>query len=261
MQPVRGIEGTRPPAGGKKEPSGLFFSAPGCGSQHPRVPWAARASCWPLPQQLLPASATGRGRRCCKSHPVGMSNVVAAAAFARGIFNLTRTGIAAELTAASEQRLPLVGGRCRIATKRGVQGSEAGAVVSGMRTPFQGVKHTLGTTTRDSTALRSRVSNQPSGLLLSASGCGSQHPRVPWAALASCWPLPQQLLPASATGRGRRCCKSHPVGMSTVVAAAAFARGIFNLTRTGIAAELTAASGGNRAAVRLHLEYHMPFYG
>ena len=101
MQPVRGIEGTRPPAGGKKEPSGLFFSAPGCGSQHPRVPWAALASCWPLPQQLLPASATGRGRRCCKSHPVGMSNVVAAAAFARGIFNLTRTGIAAELTAAS----------------------------------------------------------------------------------------------------------------------------------------------------------------
>ena len=26
MQPVRGIEETRPPAGGKKEPSGLFFS-------------------------------------------------------------------------------------------------------------------------------------------------------------------------------------------------------------------------------------------
>ena len=101
MQPVRGIEGTRPPAGGKKEPSGLFFSAPGCGSQHPRVPWAARASCWPLPQQLLPASATGRGRRCCKSQRLGMSTVVVAAAFARGIFNLTRTGIAAELTAAS----------------------------------------------------------------------------------------------------------------------------------------------------------------
>ena len=83
----------------------------------------------------------------------GMSNVVAAAAFARGIF-MTRTGIAAELTAASEQRLPPVGGRCRIATKRGVQGSEAGAVVSGMRTPLQGVKHTLGTTTRDRAAVR-----------------------------------------------------------------------------------------------------------
>ena len=136
------------------QPSGLLLSAPGCGSQHPRVPWAALASCWPLPQQLLPASATGRGRRCCKSHPVGMSNVVAAAAFARGIFNLTRTGIVAELTAASEQRLPPVGGRCRIATKRGVQGSEAGAVVSGMRTPLQGVKHTLGTTTRDRAAVR-----------------------------------------------------------------------------------------------------------
>ena len=80
--------------------------------------------------------------------------LAAAAAFARGIFNLTRTGIAAELTAASEQRLPPVGGRCRIATKRGVQGSEAGAVVSGMRTPLQGVKHTLGTTTRDRAAVR-----------------------------------------------------------------------------------------------------------
>ena len=137
--------------------SGLLLSAPGCGSQHPRVPWAALASCWPLPQQLLPASATGRGRRCCRSHPVGMSTVVAAAALRKGVFNLTRTGIAAELTAASEQRLPPVGGRCRIATKRGVQGSEAGAVVSGMRTPLQGVKHTLGTTTRDRAAVRLRL--------------------------------------------------------------------------------------------------------
>ena len=83
----------------------------------------------------------------------------------------------------------------------------------------------------------------PSGALVSAPGCGSQHPRVPWAALASCWPLPQQLLPVSATGRGRRCCRSHPVGTSTVVAAAAMRKGVFNLTRTGIAAELTAASG------------------
>ena len=142
------------PQAAKKSPVGSFFSAPGCGSQHPRVPWAALASCWPLPQQLLPASATGRGRRCCKSHPVGMSTVVAAAALRKGVFNLTRTGIAAELTAASEQRLPPVGGRCRIATKRGVPGSEVGAVVSGMRTPLQGVKHTLGTTTRDRAAVR-----------------------------------------------------------------------------------------------------------
>ena len=29
------------------------------------VPWAVRASCWPQPQQLLPASAAGSGRRCC----------------------------------------------------------------------------------------------------------------------------------------------------------------------------------------------------
>ena len=54
---------------------------------------------------------------------------------------------------------------------------------------------------------------------------------------------------------------SQRLGMSTVVAAAAMRKGVFNLTRTGIAAELTAASGGNRAAARLHLEYHMPVYG
>ena len=29
---------------------------------------------------------------------------------------------------------------------------------------------------------------------------------VPWAALASCWPLSQQLLPVSAAGGGRSCC-------------------------------------------------------
>ena len=41
---------------------------------------------------------------------------------------------------------------------------------------------------------------------------------VPWVALASCWPLPQQLLLASATGRSRRCCRSQWLGMSTVEA-------------------------------------------
>ena len=29
------------------------------------VPWAALASCWPLPQQLLPVSAAGGGRHRC----------------------------------------------------------------------------------------------------------------------------------------------------------------------------------------------------
>ena len=29
------------------------------------VPWAALASCWPLPQQLLPVSTAGGGRRRC----------------------------------------------------------------------------------------------------------------------------------------------------------------------------------------------------
>ena len=100
------------------------------------------------------------------SQRLEMSTVVEAAALRKGVFNLTRTGIAAELTAASEQRLPPVGGRCRIATKRGVQGSEAGAVVSGMRTPLQGVKHTLGTTTRDRAAVRSTATKAPVGCCL-----------------------------------------------------------------------------------------------
>ena len=50
-------------AGGCREPrrKGARVAAPsGC-----VVPWAARASCWPQPQQLLPVSAAGSGRRCC----------------------------------------------------------------------------------------------------------------------------------------------------------------------------------------------------
>ena len=50
-------------AGGCREPrrKGARVAAPsGC-----IVPWAARASCWPQPQQLLPVSAAGSGRRCC----------------------------------------------------------------------------------------------------------------------------------------------------------------------------------------------------
>ena len=140
MQPVLGIEGTRPPAGGKKEPSGLFFSATGCGSQHPRVPWAALASCWPLPQQLLPASATGRGRRCCRPQWLGMSTVVEAA--------LTRTGIAAELTAASggnrepqpetgRQRAFILNTTCHFMDKKPGRGTRSGALLPGFSAFFR----------------------------------------------------------------------------------------------------------------------------
>ena len=49
------------------------------------------------------------------------------------------------------------------------------------------------------------------GLALSVIACAMPQPglRLPASAslsLASCWPLPQQLLPASAAGGGRRCC-------------------------------------------------------
>ena len=50
------------------EPGGRFGMAAAYRVAAPSiriVPWAALASCWPLPQQLLPVSATGGGRRRC----------------------------------------------------------------------------------------------------------------------------------------------------------------------------------------------------
>ena len=50
------------------EPGGRFGMAAAYRVAEPSiriVPWAALASCWPLPQQLLPVSATGGGRRRC----------------------------------------------------------------------------------------------------------------------------------------------------------------------------------------------------
>ena len=157
MQPARESNRAAVRSTATKAPVGLWLAR---GSQRLGTSNVVAVSCNPYEE----SKEHGRPQAAKKSpvgsflvfgsHPVGMSNVVAAAAMRKGVFNLTRTGIAAELTAASEQRLPPVGGRCRIATKRGVQGSEAGAVVSGMRTPLQSVKHTLGTTTRDRAAVR-----------------------------------------------------------------------------------------------------------
>ena len=50
------------------EPGGRFGMAAAYRVAAPSIrimPWAALASCWPLPQQLLPVSATGGGRRRC----------------------------------------------------------------------------------------------------------------------------------------------------------------------------------------------------
>ena len=50
------------------EPGGRFGMAAAYRVAAPSiriVPWAALASCWPLPQQLLPVSATGGGRPRC----------------------------------------------------------------------------------------------------------------------------------------------------------------------------------------------------
>ena len=96
MQPVRGIEQGGGAQHRNQSPGGALVS--------PRVPTARnvyRGCCRFDPYEE--SKEHGRPQAAKKSpvgsflvfgsHPVGMSNVVAAAAFARGIFNLTRTGI------------------------------------------------------------------------------------------------------------------------------------------------------------------------
>ena len=45
---------------------GAFSSDTKDGLRHPASASLSLSSCWPLPQQLLPVSATGGGRRCCR---------------------------------------------------------------------------------------------------------------------------------------------------------------------------------------------------
>ena len=55
------------------------------------VPWAALASCWPLPQQLLPVSATGGGRRCCSGRIFLFWGSEKPAGFSEPLFHGQRT--------------------------------------------------------------------------------------------------------------------------------------------------------------------------
>ena len=68
------LNSTAPPQVGQQKPQWGFCLVSRVAAPSIRfVPWMALASCWPLPQQLLPVSAAGGGRRCCSSQPVGMS--------------------------------------------------------------------------------------------------------------------------------------------------------------------------------------------
>ena len=80
------------------------------------VPWTALASCRPLPQQLLPVSATGRGRRRCKQGLLALNNPKAVGLHtknpsrcAKGFFVLRRFKVAARRPQADSSicRLPL----------------------------------------------------------------------------------------------------------------------------------------------------------
>ena len=95
--------------------------------------------------------------------------------------------------------------------------------------------------------MRSRAPQSAGKLLLNKNGSAEaasygQLPRVaapsvyfgPWAGLISCWPRPQQLLPVSAAGGGRRRCKKGaarpfqtPKGKSKWKNASRFAKRIF----------------------------------
>ena len=76
IERLGGGEAMKAPVGLSSRQSGLrskcrVFSAARTGIRRVAVPsvhfvpWAALVSCWPLPQQLLPVSAAGSGRRCC----------------------------------------------------------------------------------------------------------------------------------------------------------------------------------------------------
>ena len=122
------------------------------------VPWAARASCWPQPQQLLPVSAAGSGRRCCTG------------AFPRRTIrrvDAVRIHPCSPFSRQIKQKLQYP-----------VRILESLVGAGGLREP-----------------------RRKGARVAAPSGC-----IVPWAARASCWPQPQQLLPVSAAGSGRRCC-------------------------------------------------------
>ena len=51
------------PQAAKKSPVGSFLVSRVAAPSVCNGPWRGRASCWPLPQQLLPVSAAGRDKR------------------------------------------------------------------------------------------------------------------------------------------------------------------------------------------------------
>ena len=160
MQPVRGIEGTRPPAGGKKEPGGLFFSV--------RVPTARNVYCG-----------------CCRYDPYG-----------------NRTA------------RPPIGG------KQQSSGLLFSAGVPPCRNVYRGCcRHDPYEESKEHGRPQA-AKKSPVGSFLVSRVAAPSVCNGPWRGRASCWPLPQQLLPVSAAGSGRRCCRSQRLGMSTGVAAA-----------------------------------------
>ena len=147
------------------------------------------ASCWPLPQQLLPASATGGGRRRCSQRE-----------------RLWRTR--------RRKKAPL-----EVATPRGF--FLFGVTILTFDIP----DFSIPDSPQKSSAVQKVYSHSSPDIyciflakFMVYLFCGLARPfllkepglRLPASAslpLASCWPRPQQLLPVSATGGGRRRCK------------------------------------------------------
>ena len=121
------------------------------------------------------------------------------------------------LLASPFERLPPVGGRCRAATKRGQGVTEGDG--EGAPAPLRGAAAAAAEGPINRRCAKNAFSEAASIFPLrllpwGLKGACSPWRRVaapsirfvPWAALASCWPLPQQLLPVSAAGGGRSCC-------------------------------------------------------
>ena len=132
------------------------------------------ASCWPRPQQRLPVSAAGGGRRCCSQRE--RLWIFREASPLRQRLSLWESW----REAPERARMPewkLLHSDYIALTKADAHRCVSSLFVTGLPSPSPSV--TL------------------PGLRLPASASLS---------LASCWPRPQQRLPVSAAGGGRRCC-------------------------------------------------------
>ena len=163
------------------------------------------ASCWPRPQQLLPVSATGGGRRRCPQR--GSHWHVGPLPTGRLRPDMAQKGGPcyrgqARLCTTSPSRLRRATSPCRrgFGSPRKVNGFARGSPTRGAVERSETERLYEGKPDREPPA------GLPSPSSLALAKAGLRLPASASLSLASCWPRPQQLLPVSAAGGGRRRC-------------------------------------------------------